>query len=564
MKSLPVLVACCLLLAVFAAPACRKSQSAPVEPTDSDSTATIRPVLDPIFLDSGYINGFLSEYPLFSYHAQEIRSFYTNRNYQAAWFNAYGLIEQCNFFLNQLEHFDEEGLKDTVIYYSAVKKRVAHILDPNYIYANNDTLLPQLELLLTAEFFVYAQKVWYGISEKTTRSLDWYVTRKTIPSVSLLDSLLQGGKNIFTSGEPIWKQYASLKSVLKQYRALSEEPWDSIALPEGIKSIKPGESYSVIPEIKRRLNLLGDLAANDSTTIYDSTTLIAAKHFQYRHGLTEDGEMGSKFFREINISPAERAHQIELNMERCRWLPETPEGNYFFVNIPEYTMRIYDHDTLAWDMRVVVGATSTSTTIFNDELEYIVFSPYWIPPPSILNNEILPALKKDPKYLQKQHMEAFNPATNKAIDVSGVDWKTYSTMPCKVRQLPGEHCALGWVKFLFPNEHNIYFHDTPSRELFSRESRGFSHGCIRLQQPKELAKYLLRNDSTYTDAIIDSLYYLGRETYVTLPEKIPVYIVYFTALVHDDGTIHFSRDIYGHDAKLDKTLNEEAWAEKEL
>lgn len=531
-----------------------KQKPEPAPTIAVDEEATIKPVMDTLLTDSAQIQSFLAEFPLFAFHGEEMHTFYAQRQYQGAWFNAYGIVEQAGQFIEQLNHFNDEGLNDSVIYFRQIQDLYKTVSEPGFAYAQHTASLKQLELLLTAEFFVYAQKVWYGLSEKTTRSLDWYVNRKTVPSVSILDSILSGGKNAFTAFEPVYSQYGLLKQTLKKYRSIADEPWDSIYLPAGIRSIKPGENYPVIKEIKRRLYILGDLAEADTTTFYDSTTITGVQLFQHRHGLISDGVMGEKFFRDINCTPATRAKQLALNMERCRWLPQVPEDEYIMVNIPEYTMRIYDADTLSWEMRVVVGKTSTSTTIFNDELEYIVFSPYWFPPASIRDYEILPGLKKNANYLAKQHMEAYDPSTKKAIDVSGVDWASYTTLPYMVRQKPGDHNALGWVKFMFPNEHSIYFHDTPSRELFSRESRGFSHGCIRLEQPKELARYLLRNDSTYTEEIIDSLYYLGQETIVTLQQKIPVFIVYFTARVESDGTVFFSRDIYGHDAKLEKTL----------
>lgn len=532
---------------------CKKEAKKPPV-TSADEETVIKPVMDTLITDSAHIQAFLEQYPLFAFHAGEMHAFYAQRQFHGAWFNGYGIVEQAGQFVEQLNHFDDEGLNDSVIYFNRIQHLYKTISEPGFNYAKNTDSVIQLEFLLSAEFFVYAQKVWYGLSEKTTRSLDWYVNRKTIPSVSILDSILSGGKNAFTSFEPVYDQYGLLKQALKKYRNISSASWDSIFLPAGVRSIKPGDKYPVITEIKRRLYLLGDLAQQDTSVLYDSTTMIAVQLFQHRHGLHADGVMGEKFFRDLNCTPELRARQIAINMERCRWLPKAPQGEYIMVNIPEYTMRIYDADTLSWDMRVVVGKTSTSTTIFNDELEYIVFSPYWIPPASIRNNEILPGLQKNPNYLAKQHMEAFDPSTGNTIDVSGVDWKSYTSLPYTVRQKPGDHNALGWVKFMFPNEHSIYFHDTPSRELFSRESRGFSHGCIRLEQPKDLAQYLLRNDTTFTSEKIDSLYYLGKETVVTLKQKIPVFIVYFTARVESDGTVFFSRDIYGHDAKLEKTL----------
>ncbi|MFZ1633925.1 MAG: L,D-transpeptidase family protein [Chitinophagales bacterium] len=554
MKSFRNLLVLLFVAWIFSALFACKNKADAESAVDSDTTMVLTKVFHPLTLDSQTLSTFLAKYPDFNYHKDELFTFYRNRNFQSAWFNEYGIIEQGGFFMSQLDHFDDEGLNDSVLYYSELKKTYTTIADPQYNYAGADKITTQFELMLTAEFFVYAQKVWFGINEKTTKELDWYVTRKTVPSVAILDSILSGGKNSFTAYEPLYPQYQLLKKELKKYKLLTAEPWDSLKLPADKKSIKPGDDYSVIAAIKKRLYLLGDAAVLDSTTILDSTAVIAVEQFQLRHGLTADGVAGEKFFRELNISPAERVRQLEINMERMRWLPDVPSGDYIMVNIPEYTMHIFESDSLAWDMKVVVGKSSSSTTIFNDELEYIVFSPYWVPPPSILNNEILPALKKDPNYLKKENMEAVEPSTKKVVDVSNIDWDKYSKIPYIIRQKPGNSNSLGWVKFIFPNEHNIYFHDTPSRNLFEKESRSFSHGCIRIAEPKRFATYLLRNDTTYTEQKIDSLYYLGRETYVKLEEKIPVYLVYFTAWVDTNGLIHFNRDIYGHDAKLEHTL----------
>ncbi|HMX05358.1 MAG TPA: L,D-transpeptidase family protein [Chitinophagales bacterium] len=555
MKIFPKLLVLTAMLATIGwLSSCRHEAGAEEEGTDLEDLSQLKPVFYPLHIDSQSIAVFLQQYPLFDFHREEVFAFYKQRNDQSAWFNEYGIVDQGGYFMNLLDHFSEEGLRDSVIYYSTLNRMYHTISDPAYSYNGADSLTTQFELMLTSTFFVYAQKVWYGLSEKTTRSLDWYVTRKTVPSVSILDSILSGNASAFTAYEPLFPQYSLLKNALKKYHAIENEPWDSIAIPADRKSILLGDDLPVLSEIKRRLFLLGDLNTSDSTTLYDSTTLAAVMMFQERHGLFADGSMGPKFFTAINRTPAELIRRIEINMERCRWIPDQPGGDYILVNIPEYTMHIYEADTQAWEMNVVVGKSSTSTTIFNDELEYIVFSPYWVPPPSILNNEILPSLKKDPNYLQKQNMEAFNPSTREVINVSKVDWSKYTSMPYSIRQKPGNSNALGWVKFLFPNEHNIYFHDTPSRDLFVRESRGFSHGCIRLQEPKKLAQYLLRNDSTYTEQVIDSLYYLGRENYVKLENKIPVYIIYLTAWVDDNGLVQFRKDIYGHDAKLEQTM----------
>ena len=532
-----------------------KKNSANIETTmHNDSVVVIKKVFHPLYIDSGIILNFLNAHPLFSYHQAEIQTFYKNRNSMSAWFNEYGIVEQGGLFINLLDHFDEEGLKDSVVYYSKLKKQYSIISDPNYSYSGADSLTTQFELLLTAEFFIYAQKVWFGLNEKTTKELDWYITRKTIPSVSMLDSILAGGKNSLTAYDPLFPQYPLLKKYLKLYKEIPDSlSWNKLILPTGIKFYKEGDSGVIISELKYRLNILGDLAENDSAYRFDATLTEAVKKFQTRHGLKPDGSVGEKFLTEINVTPAERKQQLELNMERCRWIPNETGENYILVNIPAYKMYIFEADTLNFTINVVVGKSTTSTTIFNDELEYIVFSPYWVPPPSILNNEILPSLKKNKNYLEKENMEAFD-GNGKTIAVSNVDWSSYSKMPYRIRQKPGGNNSLGWVKFLFPNEHNIYFHDTPSLSLFKESQRNFSHGCIRLEEPKKLAEYLLRNDSTYTQQKIDSLYYLGKETYVKLKEKTPVFLVYFTAWVDENGEINFRKDIYGHDAKLEKTL----------
>ncbi len=543
-----------VLFVIISSFSCKKKVSQNIQGIPNDSVIVIKKIFHPLFIDSLAIADFISQNNLFQFHSEEIKTFYKNRNNQSAWFNEYGIIEQGGLFMNLLDHFGDEGIRDTVIYYSKLKKQFTTISDPGYSYSGADSLTAQFDMMLTAEFFVYAQKVWFGLNEKTTKELDWYISRKTIPSVSVLDSILAGGKNTFTQYDPQYPQYALLKKYLKSYREIPGEiAWQQLKLPAAIKFYKEGDSGLIITEIKNRLFILGDLSEDDSSQQFNSATTLAVKLFQFRHGLTADGSIGEKFLSEINVSPAERIKQLEINMERCRWVPSESGKQYIFVNIPAYKMYIYADDTLAWSMNVVVGKSTTGTTIFNDELEYIVFSPYWVPPPSILNNEILPSLKKNSNYLQKENMEAFD-ANGNVIDVSSVDWSSYTKMPYRIRQKPGGNNSLGWVKFLFPNEHNIYFHDTPSRSLFKETQRNFSHGCIRLEEPKRLATYILRNDSTYTAAKIDSLYYLGKETYVKLPEKIPVFIVYFTSWVDENGVINFRKDIYGHDAKLEKTM----------
>ncbi|HRI19467.1 MAG TPA: L,D-transpeptidase family protein, partial [Panacibacter sp.] len=328
-------------------------------------------------------------------------------------------------------------------------------------------------------------------------------------------------------------EYKRLKEFLPVYFKLQQTTrWDSIAKPE--KSIHPGESSPVILIIRDRLYKLGDLAKTDSSNVLDSILVTAVKSFQRRMGLGVDGAIGAKMIDELNITPAQRTQQILVNLERMRWMPPQHDSNYIFVNIPEYKMYVYTADTLTFSMNVIVGTAANSTVIFSGNVKNIVFSPYWKVPVKIVKNEIIPGIRKNPNYLATHNMER----------IGGSD-----SLP-SIRQKPGPSNSLGRVKFLFPNNYDIYFHDTPNRNLFSASSRSFSHGCIRVGEPKHLAQYLLRNDTVWTDYRMDTAMNNSKETWVTLKKPVPVVIAYFTAWADKNGVLNFRKDIYGHDAKL--------------
>lgn len=511
----------------------------------------------PLQHDSAELAQFFATHTMFSFHENEIANFYKNRQYAFAWFSKNGLLEQGTYFMNLLNHFDDEGLRDSIVYVSQNQNLYAKISDPNYFFRGADTNTAQFDLLLTSQFFVYAQKVWGGMSEQQTKNLSWYINRKTIPFASVLDSILSGKRASFTDNEPVYVQYKLLKENLKKYKALQKSitNWDTIFLPATVSFYKEGDSSDVIKQLQNRLIFFGDLADGENNGKFTEATVDAVKKMQHRFGLQEDGVAGKNFMHAVNQSPETLIKKIELNMERCRWVPYDLKGEYITVNIPEYKMHIYADDTLAWNMNVIVGKSSTGTTVFNDYLEYIVFSPYWEVPPSIVSKEILPAVKKNVAYLAKNRFEVVG--GGKVIDPSTIDWQKYSgsDFPYSIRQKPGADNSLGWVKFIFPNSYNIYFHDTDARGLFSQTQRSFSHGCIRLAEPQRLAEYLLRNDSiAWPEEKIDSVMHSGKPTKVLLKEKIPVFIAYFTAWVDESGEINFRDDIYGHDAKLEETL----------
>jgi len=237
----------------------------------------------------------------------------------------------------------------------------------------------------------------------------------------------------------------------------------------------------------------------------------------------------------MNAPISKLIQQIIVNMERSRWVPVDLVSNYIVVNIPAYKLSVYENDTVAWTMNVVVGKPAHKTVIFNGNIKYIVFSPYWNVPSSILKNEVLPGIKRNKNYLASHNME----------------WNGGS-----VRQKPGPKNSLGLVKFLFPNSYDIYLHDTPSKSLFGENTRAFSHGCIRLAEPQKFAEYLLRNDPSWNKQKIVAAMNSGKEQYVTLKETVPVFIAYFTAWVDRQGKINFRNDVYKRDSRLDKMILE--------
>jgi murein L,D-transpeptidase YcbB/YkuD len=255
---------------------------------------------------------------------------------------------------------------------------------------------------------------------------------------------------------------------------------------------------------------------------------------QKRMGLTADGVAGPKTMAALNVTVTDRIEQVLVNMERMRWMPKEATGRRLVANIPEFRLHVMDGNKQLFEMKIVVGKSAHKTVVFNDQLKHIVFSPYWNVPQSIVRNEILPALKKDPNYLRRNNME--KTGSSGGIPV--------------IRQKPGADNALGRVKFLFPNSYAIYFHDTPAKSLFDRTERAFSHGCIRLEEPKKLAAYLLQHRNEWTDSRINDAMYSGNEKWVTLKEPVPVVITYFTAWVDEDGVLHYRDDIYGHDKVL--------------
>ena len=495
-----------------------------------DTSISLANSYNGLFFDSLQLENFIAREKLHDSMAAAMRDFYNQRNYQYAWFFKEGMADYAATFLNQQNDYINYSGDSSI--YNIVLQTSLDSLSDTTSYNPPDSLKLKTELLLTRQFFRYASTAYTGRRDINTKDLGWYIPRKKIDAVGLLDSLLVNrGKNI-SQYEPVNRQYNLLKDyLLKYYEAEKKGVWKPIVADK--KGYKKGDSSSTIVQIKKRLLLTGDLTIRDTTAFFTDSLGTAIKRYQHRYGLTEDGIAGASLFKEMNRPINDRIRQILINMERIRWVPAQPSTDYLLVNIPEFRLHVYDKGDYKWSMNVVVGAVAHNTVIFNGNLKYVVFSPYWNVPPSIVKKEIVPGMKRNKNYLANHNME----------------WNGGA-----VRQKPGPGNSLGLVKFLFPNSYNIYLHDTPSKSLFGESTRAFSHGCIRLAEPKRLAEFLLRNDPAWNEASITRAMNSGKEKYVPLKQTIPVFIGYFTAWVDRDGKLNFRDDIYGHDKEMAEHL----------
>lgn len=484
-------------------------------------------------IDSPYLENFIAQYVKEPNSAQLLRNFYVNRNYQFAWFNEEGLAEQTLLFWNLRNHY-LQYYKDSSLLNIVLNEQMQLIIN------GDDTYIAQLkdkefiELQLTQNFFQYAKNAYMGKIEP--EELSWFIPRKKIDLIALLDSLIGTKGNNQKKWDPVNEQYSLLTdNLIKLAEIENNGGWGIL---DKKKIYKKGNQDSSILDFKKRLFISGFLPSLDTSIAINKTTISAVKLAQHSFGFNETGVPNASLINALNIPVKDRIQQILINMERMRWLPEITDKIILVANIPEFRLHIIENKKEISNMNIVVGKAATSTNIFTDILKYIVFSPYWNVPESITVAEILPGMKKDINYLSLKNME-----------ITG-----YSNDVPIIRQRPGGSNSLGHVKFLFPNSFNIYFHDTPSKSHFKKEKRAFSHGCIRIEKPFELAKYLLQNDTAWTSEKIKVAMYSNKEKWVNLKNSVPVFITYFTSWVDNKGMLNFRDDIYGHDAKMKDRL----------
>jgi murein L,D-transpeptidase YcbB/YkuD len=367
--------------------------------------------------------------------------------------------------------------------------------------------------------------------------------------------------SVLAQVEPPYPGYRRLMQALQTYAELAKRD-DGELLPPVTKAIVTGGSYPGVPRLKRLLRLVGDLPPDASVsaegTTYDAALVDAVKKFQGRHGRDPNGRIGAQTLADLNVPLSRRVQQMQLALERWRWMPEAYQGAPIIVNIPEFRLRAYDKDfNVGVTMNVVVGSSfGHDTPVFADAVTYVVFRPYWEVPSSIIRAELIPHILKDPGYLANKGFEIVD-SRQKVVSTGPVARDALNQLRAGtlfIRQIPGPKNSLGLVKFVFPNSDNIYMHDTPAAEAFAKSKRDFSHGCIRLEKPADLAAWVLRDNPGWNLERIHAAMNGTATQQVNLAHPIPVLIVYLTAIVLEDGLVHFFDDIYGHDATLQQAL----------
>ena len=498
----------------------------------------------------------------FSDYAPQLQKFYESYGYTLSWVRGREVTVQAQQVIALLLKSDQKGLSAEDYDGPRWADRVARL----------NSALPQpsemdqvrFDVALTVCVMRYISDLHIGKVNPKRLDFAFDVETKRYDLPEFLKKHVVDATDVAAMLAPVEPPYPGYRRTIQALATYSElaKKYDGKALPPIAKTIVPGDSYSDVPQLIRLLRLVGDLPADASLpadgTVYQGAVVDAVKNFQRRHGREPDGRINPQTLADLNVPLTSRMRQMQLTLERWRWLPIADHATPIVVNIPEFRLRAYDENfKVALAMNVVVGrAFGHGTPVFEDQMRYVIFRPYWEVPYSITRAELLPHLVRDPDYLTKKGFEVVN--SRQDVITSGTVTNDVLAQlhagTLFIRQMPGPKNSLGLVKFIFPNDFNVYLHDTPAHELFSKSRRDFSHGCIRLERPADLAVWVLSDNPGWNmDRVLAAM---NRQTTqeVNLAHRIPVLILYGTAIVPEDGLVYFYDDIYGHDAALEKVL----------
>jgi murein L,D-transpeptidase YcbB/YkuD len=490
--------------------------------------------------------------------------FYEQRDFVPAWVDGEGRFTQAEYLVGSIHEGVLEGLKPDVYHLTAIEALLTDIKEAGSAGRPLDPgVLSDLDLLLTDAFLIYGSHLLSGRVDPETIHSKWLVMSREEDLAGLLRTALEEKRvdQVLAGLLPRYPGYADLRQALLKYRGIEEEEGGWPPVPEG-PTLHEDERDERVPALRARLIASGDLDGDEEGEAqrFDPRLVQGVRRFQGRHGLTVDGVVGPATLAALNVRVEERIRQIELNMERWRWLPDDLGRRYILVNSANFALEVIEDGERVQAMRVVAGRKARSTPVFTGKMTYMVLNPYWNIPHKLAVEDILPRIKEDPGYLTRRKIRVFESWENLAPEIQPetIDWSgiTADNFSFKLRQDSGPSNALGRVKLMFPNKFAVYLHDTPARHMFARNQRDFSSGCIRIEKPIDLAAYVLQDDPEWTREKILHAIESGKNQIVWLPEPIPVHVLYWTAWVEGDGTTHFRNDVYDRDGPLDRALRE--------
>ncbi len=535
---------------------------APLEKETKDTVLSTQPVVTgvPVIINTSVysIDEGISRIPIRDQYfrsliQEKVRSFYKLNKFQTKWLEKSTPNYHYQAVMDAIQTSFAYGLRPADYNIEKIQEQVARLYNTA---EPQETAIYSLDVQITGMYFLFVSHLLEGrIQTPGGGGKIWMRTKgQPYDDVMLLVSAADEKTLVasINSLQPQNEQYQKLQSALKLYREYASAYTEQTQVTIGSKEkIEPNAVHSAIPAIRKKLSITDmkvDSAMIDSTR-YDQALVSAVKWFQQRHGLEPDGIIGAATVKFLNQSFAQKVSLIELNLERMRWEANQNYGDHYItVNIPEYKLRVIDGNKSALEMKVIVGAEGTATPVFKDTLRYIVFSPTWAVPNSIIRDEIIPKLKRDSAAYSGKNYSFYKNGT--VIDPSTETWTDdVNSYAYNIVQQPGRDNALGLVKFVMPNKMSIYLHDTPNHRLFSKSYRALSHGCVRLDDPDKLAAFLLKDSRGWDIETVEKAMHSNKTQTVFLKRPYPVHLEYRTAWVDENGLVNFRDDIYGHDKR---------------
>lgn len=455
--------------------------------------------------------------------------------------------------LEAIREADKEGLNSDDYHLKSIEELMNKIANSSSVSVED---VAELELLLTDSFLLLASHLAAGKTDAENIDPQWNAAKRDlkIDWPIFVDSVLEAKKvsETLQSLTPQHFQYVNLTKALNTYKQFQAKGgWESFNPSE--KKLEQGMIHPDVAALRNRLSKSqGNIEADtENINLFDSTLHHQLVIFQKRNGLPHDGILGQKTIDALNVSVEDRIASIEANLERWRWIEDSLGTKHILVNIADFKMQLIENKQVTFETEAIVGKPYRKTPVFSSSMTFMVLNPDWTIPPTILKNDVIPAVLKNQKYLSHKNMKVLT-RDGKEVDPSTVDWQKAASgsFPYMIRQNPGKDNALGKVKFMFPNQYNVYIHDTPNRELFSQTERIFSSGCIRINRPIEFAKILVEGHKNITASDIDKILQQTVPRTVRFENAIPVHIVYLTTWADDEGTVYFRRDIYDRDIAL--------------